>query len=66
LVRHLAESGVKVNVTAVMTLDQARDAAEALADGPPAVISIFAGRIADTGRDPVNGRDESGCSRGGS
>jgi transaldolase len=49
----LAHSGVKVNVTAVMTLDQVRDVALAVGDGAPAVISVFAGRIADTGRDPV-------------
>jgi transaldolase len=36
-----------------MTLDQVRDVLEVLADGPPACVSVFAGRIADTGRDPV-------------
>jgi transaldolase len=44
---------VKVNVTAVLTLEQVREAAAALGGGAPAVISVFAGRIADTGRDPV-------------
>jgi transaldolase len=53
LASELAHSGVKVNVTAVLTLDQVRAAADALSGGAPAVISIFAGRIADTGRDPV-------------
>ena len=53
LVHRLAHSGVRVNVTAVLTLDQVRRAADALADAAPSVISIFAGRIADTGRDPV-------------
>jgi transaldolase len=53
LVRKLAHSGVKVNVTALLTLDQVRDAGAALAGGEPSVISVFAGRIADTGRDPV-------------
>jgi len=53
LVRHLSHSGVKVNVTAVLTLDQVRDSVEALRGGEPAVVSVFAGRIADTGRDPV-------------
>jgi transaldolase len=53
LVRRLSHSGVKVNVTAVLTLDQVRVAAGALAGGAPSVISVFAGRIADTGRDPV-------------
>lgn len=53
LIRCLARKGVKLNVTALMTLQQVEEVAEALAEGPPACISIFAGRIADTGRDPV-------------
>jgi transaldolase len=53
LVRALACSGVKVNVTALMTLAQVRAAREALAGGPPAFVSLFAGRVADTGCDPV-------------
>ena len=53
LAGRLAHSGVKVNVTAVLTLDQVREAAASLAGGAPSVISVFAGRIADTGRDPV-------------
>ena len=53
LVARLARAGIKVNVTAVLTLAQVRDACQALAGGPPAVVSVFAGRIADTGRDPV-------------
>jgi transaldolase len=53
LVCRLARRGVKLNVTALMTLQQVRDVAAALAGGPPAYISVFAGRIADTGRDPV-------------
>ncbi len=53
LVRSLAQQGVKLNVTALMTLDQVADVAGALAGGPPACISVFAGRIADTGRDPL-------------
>ena len=53
LLRRLARAGVKVNVTALMALDQARDVNAALADGPSSYVSIFAGRIADTGRDPV-------------
>lgn len=53
LIHRLAEAGVKLNVTAMMTLDQVRDASAALAGGPPACVSVFAGRIADTGRDPV-------------
>jgi transaldolase len=53
LLRRLAEQGIKVNVTALMTLDQVRASAEALGNGPAACISVFAGRIADTGCDPV-------------
>lgn len=53
IVRRLSHSGVKVNVTALMTLDQVRTIAEAVAGGAPSYISVFAGRIADTGRDPL-------------
>jgi transaldolase len=53
LVRALAKAGVKQNVTALMTLAQVRDVAAALGSGPPACVSVFAGRIADTGRDPL-------------
>lgn len=53
LIRQLANSGVKQNVTALMTLSQVRDVVTALAEGPSAYISVFAGRIADTGRDPL-------------
>ena len=53
LVCRLARQGVKLNVTALMTLEQVKEVASALAGGTPAYISMFAGRIADTGRDPV-------------
>ena len=53
LIARLSRAGVKVNVTAVMTLEQVSEACIALAERVPAVISVFAGRIADTGRDPV-------------
>lgn len=53
LIRRLAEAGVKQNVTAIMTLEQVSAVHAALGDGPPAYISVFAGRVADTGRDPV-------------
>lgn len=53
LIRSLAQAGIKLNVTAMLTLDQVRDVSAALAGGPPACVSVFAGRIADTGRDPV-------------
>jgi transaldolase len=42
-----------VNVTAIMTLDQVTRITERLAPATPAIVSVFAGRIADTGRDPV-------------
>ena len=53
LVGRLAGAGVKMNVTAMMSLSQVRDMAKVLAGGPPAYLSVFAGRIADSGRDPV-------------
>jgi transaldolase len=53
LVRRLSHDGIKVNVTALLTLDQVREMTGALAGGAPAYISLFAGRVADTGRDPV-------------
>ena len=53
ILRSLASDGVKLNVTALMTVEQVRLAAEAVAHGPASFISVFAGRIADTGRDPV-------------
>jgi transaldolase len=53
VIRRLSESGIKLNVTAVLTLEQVREVSAALAGRSPAVISVFAGRIADTGRDPV-------------
>ena len=53
LVRRLAGRGVKQNVTALMTLDQVREITAALAAGPAANISVFAGRVADTGVDPL-------------
>ncbi len=53
LICRLSHSGVKVNVTAIMTLSQVRDVVHALGGGAPACVSVFAGRVADTGRDPV-------------
>jgi transaldolase len=52
LVSSLAEEGIKLNVTAILTLQQVRLVAQALSESVPAVVSVFAGRIADTGRDP--------------
>lgn len=53
LVRSLSHDGVKVNVTAMMTLDQVRAVANAVRGGAPSCVSVFAGRIADTGVDPM-------------
>ena len=53
VVKHLTKQGVKVNVTALMTEAQGRDVLEVLDPATPSYISIFAGRIADTGRNPV-------------
>lgn len=53
LIRKLARAGVQLNVTALMTLDQVSSVSECLADSRSSYISVFAGRIADTGRDPT-------------
>jgi transaldolase len=53
LVKRLAHDGVKVNVTALMNLQQVREVADVVAGGAPCYVSVFAGRIADTGRDPM-------------
>jgi transaldolase len=53
LIAELSHAGIKLNVTAVMTLDQIGRISEAVSDRTATVISVFAGRIADTGRDPV-------------
>jgi len=53
LIRELAASGVQLNVTAILTLEQVRAVAAVLNPAVPSVVSIFAGRIADTGVDPM-------------
>jgi transaldolase len=53
MVRELANEGVKLNVTAILTLEQVAGTVEALNADVPAVVSVFAGRIADTGVDPM-------------
>ena len=53
LIKKLVDQKVKVNVTAVMTLTQVRDVVSCLNPTVPSSVSIFAGRIADTGRDPL-------------
>jgi len=59
LIKELANEGVKLNVTAILTIDQVKGVAAALNPKIPAVVSVFAGRIADTGVDPVGIMTES-------
>jgi transaldolase len=53
LIRALSSEGVTLNITAIFTLDQVRGVAGALDPSTPAIVSVFAGRIADTGVDPI-------------
>jgi transaldolase len=53
LVKELAAQGVKLNITAILTLEQVEGVAKALNPNVPSVVSVFAGRIADTGVDPM-------------
>jgi transaldolase len=53
LIRSLSSEGIVLNVTAIFTLDQVRAVADALDPATPAIVSVFAGRIADTGMDPI-------------
>ena len=53
VIRTLAAEGVVLNITAIMTVAQVRDIAKCLNPKVPAIISVFAGRVADTGRDPI-------------
>jgi transaldolase len=53
LIRRLASKGLKLNITAVMTIAQVREVVSCLKESPSSYISIFAGRIADTGVDPM-------------
>ena len=59
LIRELSKAGVKLNVTAILTVEQIRGVVEVLDPGVASVLSIFAGRIADTGVDPVPIMEES-------
>lgn len=61
LIRRLSSAGVKLNVTAILTLQQVADVVEALDPDTPAIVSVFAGRIADTGVDPVPLMKEAGA-----
>lgn len=53
LVKKLSQDGLKLNVTAILTLEQVKQVSRALSPSTPSIVSVFAGRIADTGRDPV-------------
>ncbi len=53
LIKELANDGVKLNITAILTLEQVKGVAESLSAKVPSFVSVFAGRIADTGVDPV-------------
>jgi transaldolase len=53
LIHRLSHAGIRLNITAILTLEQVRTIVDALAGGAPSNVSVFAGRIADTGRDPV-------------
>lgn len=53
LIERLAGEGIRLNVTALLTLDQVRTVSASLAGGAPSIVSVFAGRVADTGCDPV-------------
>jgi transaldolase len=53
LIKRLSQAGIPLNVTAILTLDQVKTVAAALCAETPAIVSVFAGRIADTGIDPM-------------
>ncbi len=53
LIRKLSQEGIPLNVTAILTVPQVREVAAALSPATPSIVSVFAGRIADTGRDPM-------------
>lgn len=60
LIERLSKQGVVLNITAIMTLDQVRAVAAAVSPDVPAIVSVFAGRVADTGVDPVPHMIEAG------
>jgi transaldolase len=53
LVKRLSANGVKLNITALLTLEQVNTVHDVLSPDVPAIVSVFAGRVADTGRDPI-------------
>lgn len=59
LIKRLSADGIPLNVTAILTLDQVREVAASLSVDTPSIVSVFAGRIADTGIDPIPFMQES-------
>lgn len=53
IIKELSTDGIRLNVTAILPLEQVRTVVSALSPKTPAIVSVFAGRIADTGRDPI-------------
>jgi transaldolase len=53
LIKKLSNDGLRLNVTAILTVEQVKTVADALSQSTPSIVSVFAGRIADTGRDPI-------------
>jgi len=53
LIKRLAKKKIKLNITAIFTVDQVKTTLSALDNNVPSIISVFCGRIADTGRDPI-------------
>ena len=52
LIKELSEEGIQVNVTAILTIDQVKEVLPAFKNGSDNIVSVFAGRVADTGVDP--------------
>jgi len=53
LIKKLSQKGYKLNITAILTIDQVRETVEAFAEGTSNLVSVFAGRMADAGFDPI-------------
>lgn len=53
LIKKLSDDGMKLNITAILTLEQIKNVSKSINEETPAIVSLFAGRIADTGRDPI-------------
>ena len=53
IIIELSQEGVQLNITAILTIEQVNEVADALQGGISAFVSVFAGRIADTGKDPI-------------